>query len=439
MALTILDYAASVPANTTFSASIIIPTAPNRLQLASIGIFIPTTAGGANRVELTTSVGLLRNIFGSSGTVLFRILRDGNEIFNGLQTTSSGAPPGFASVVPTFETIDFDVPAGFHVYSVTVESILFDNSVIGPITFSGTAIGTEQSVNNNQVLTYQASVPRSVALVGDPIILPISPARTQLAGLGVFIPTSGSRSNRVQLKATIGVEGTTAQERDYILRIFRDGGEIYNTQASMTTETLTLNLTTIQTIDLDVAAGFHIYTITAESVEGDVRVNGPITFSGWVIGTDTAPSTPLQNQVLDYAASLPRSIVVADDPLTIPRTPARLEVAGVGIFIPHAYVGNNRVQLIGTIGLFMPPGSNDVLLRIRIFRDGSEIFNAAYVLAVLFQRYGVVSVQTIDFNLTKKFHTYSMTIEITTGVTPEDTCQVIGPISLSATALGLIE
>ncbi|SFS95058.1 hypothetical protein [Marininema halotolerans] len=433
MAQKILDYAASVPLSVQ-SGQTLIPNSPAQLQLASVGVFIPPTAAGANRVEVTATVGIFRN-FGTSGLIRFRIFRDGSEIFNELQNTPSSIV-GFRNSVFTFNTVDFNLSQGFYIYSVTVESVFLTNSVIGPITFSALSIGTADSVSNDQVINYQASVPQSVQGVAPPVAIPTSPTRVQLAGLGVFIPQSNAGNNSVQLKATIGVESVSGTNQ-YLFRIFRDGVEIFNTEASMDSVNLTFISSAFHTIDFDVAGGFHVYSLTVENLTGGTaQVIGPIVFSGIVIGADTQIAANQSNQVLDYNASVPRSVQVTGSPLTIPFSPARLQLVGTGIYIPTTSAGANRVQIQGTIGCLYNVGSQSQLC-IRIFRDGGEIFNAPYVLFFTGTPFYTIAVQTIDFNASSLFHVYTMTIEST--AFNGNTGQVIGPITFSALAIGQID
>ncbi|SFS95040.1 hypothetical protein [Marininema halotolerans] len=345
MARKILDYAASVPLSVQ-SGQTLIPNSPAHLQLASVGVFIPPSATGANRVEVTTTVGVLNNTPPpSTGRVQFRIFRDGGEIFNELQNTPSSFSSTQSSVF-TFHTVDFNLTQGFHIYSVTVESLSLVNSVIGPITFSALAIGTADTVSNDQVINYQASVPQSVQGVAPPVVIPTSPARVQLAVLGIFIPQAHAGNNRVQLKATVGVGSVISFSDQYLFRMFRDGAEIFNTAASLNLVNVSFMSSGFHTIDFDVAAGFHVYSLTVENLTGGTaQVIGPIVFSGIVIGTDTQLASNQNNQVLDYNASVPRSVQVTASPLAIPSSPAQLQLAGTGINIPTTPAGTNRVQI----------------------------------------------------------------------------------------------
>ncbi|SFS95004.1 hypothetical protein [Marininema halotolerans] len=438
MAREILDYAASVPLSVQTGA-IPVPTTPARLQLASVGIFIPPPHAGANRVEITATVGLENLSLSMVGRdVRFRIFRDGGEIFNERQTVESSTLANLDTTF-TFHTVDFNLTQGFHIYFVTVESIDFVGSVIGPITLSALAIGTENVANRDQILNYQASVPQSVQGVAPSVNIPNTPARVQLAGLGIFIPTANNGNNRVQLKATIGVQLVPPASSSSLFRIFRDGGEIFNTEIFLDKVILDNNSSSFHTIDFNVSAGFHVYTLTVEQTSGppmSTQVIGPIVFSGLVIGVDTTVATNQNNQVLDYNASVPRSVQVTENPLIIPVTPSRLQLAGTGVFIPPIPTGANRVQLQGTIGCRgFSIGSNFYSqLRIRIFRDGGEIFNAPYALISQINFF-TISVQTIDFNVSPHFHTYTMTVEAI-DIATVNTGEVIGPITLSALVIG---
>ncbi|SFS94990.1 hypothetical protein [Marininema halotolerans] len=437
MARKILDYAASVPLSVQTGA-IPVPTTPARLQLASVGIFIPPSHAGANRVEITATVGL-ENTNMDQGTLRFRIFRDGGEIFNALQDVQSSAFVSLDTAF-TFDTVDFNLSKSFHIYFVTVESIDFVGNVIGPITLSALAIGTADTRSKNPLLNYQASVPQSVEGVASPVDIPTSPARVQIAGLGIFIPPSSKGNNRVQLKATIGIQLiATVSNAVHTFRIFRDGGEIFNTQATLEFFSFERLSIAFHTIDFNVSPGFHVYSLTAEEIgPSTTQVIGPIVFSGIVIDMDTNPIANQNNQILDYNASVPRSVQVPGSRLTIPSSPDRLQVAGTGVYLPSTSTRANRVQLQGTIGCLFEGSSNVTYsqLLIRIFRDGGEIFNAPYsLIPVGLNNFFTISIQTIDFNLNSLFHVYSMTIESLDFVgTPG---LVVGPITFSALAISV--
>lgn len=137
--VTILDYQATEPKSRFRPANgFTIPRSPFRVTLASIQINIPATASRNNRVELISTVGVqgITNI----SQVLFRIFRNGREIFNTQNgVESAGSEQNYAF---TFQAIDFNVPAGINVYQVTAENVTPNTqaNVVGPISFSGLAV-----------------------------------------------------------------------------------------------------------------------------------------------------------------------------------------------------------------------------------------------------------------------------------------------------------
>lgn len=136
----ILDKAASQPRRRfNLVNSFIIRRSPARSRLATITIRIPANAK-PNRVDLVASVGV-RGVTGIA-QVLFRIFRDGKEIFNTLQgIESAGSEQNY---VVTFQAEDRNVRAGTHVYTVTAENTTANTrvDVVGPISFSGLAVKT---------------------------------------------------------------------------------------------------------------------------------------------------------------------------------------------------------------------------------------------------------------------------------------------------------
>ena len=72
--------------------------------------------------------------------VVFRIFRNGNEIFNtqdGVESADSEQNYTF-----TFQAIDFNLTTGVNFYQLTAENITPNTQadVVGPISFSGLAI-----------------------------------------------------------------------------------------------------------------------------------------------------------------------------------------------------------------------------------------------------------------------------------------------------------
>jgi hypothetical protein len=154
LANVILDYKASVPDNTFGGAAAQpIPQIPNQLLLADLGMFLSelTPSAASNRVYLSADVGIssqLGSLFNNA--VFFRIYRDGQEIFNttvGVQNTPV-LPAHDYNVA--FNMIDEGVPFGFHVYQLTAQAVIANSNigvftmaqVVGPVTFSGLAVGT---------------------------------------------------------------------------------------------------------------------------------------------------------------------------------------------------------------------------------------------------------------------------------------------------------
>ncbi|GIO33979.1 hypothetical protein J2TS6_51200 [Paenibacillus albilobatus] len=87
--------------------------------------------------------------------------------------------------------------------------------------------------------------------------------------------------------ASVGVRGITGigQIR---FRIFRGRTEIFNTQQGIESTGSEQNyVVTFQAEDINVKAGTHVYTVTAENVAANTRVDvvGPITFSGLAVKT----------------------------------------------------------------------------------------------------------------------------------------------------------
>ncbi|TVX96720.1 exosporium protein C [Cohnella terricola] len=121
------------------ATSFVIRRSPARSQLATITLRIPTLSQ-PNRVDLVATVGV-RGVTGIA-QILFRIFRDGREIFNTQQGIESvGSEQNYAV---TFQAEDRNVPAGTHVYTVTAENRAANTraDVVGPISFSGLAVRT---------------------------------------------------------------------------------------------------------------------------------------------------------------------------------------------------------------------------------------------------------------------------------------------------------
>lgn len=136
----ILDKAAVQPLRRfNLANSFTIRRSPARSRLATITIIIPRNSQ-PNRVDLVATVGV-RGVTGIA-QILFRIFRDGKEIFNTQQgIESSGSEQNYAV---TFQAEDRNVRTGTHVYTVTAENRTANTraDVVGPISFSGLAVKT---------------------------------------------------------------------------------------------------------------------------------------------------------------------------------------------------------------------------------------------------------------------------------------------------------
>lgn len=113
-----------------------------------------------------------------------------------------------------------------------------------------------------------------------------SPSKSGIAAIAIRIPVN-SQPNRVDLVASVGVKGIRGigQIR---FRIFRDGREIFNTQQGIESTGSEQNyVVTFQAEDRNVKAGTHGYTVTAENLTANTRVDvvGPISFSGLAVKT----------------------------------------------------------------------------------------------------------------------------------------------------------
>ncbi|GIP33760.1 exosporium protein C [Paenibacillus sp. J2TS4] len=137
----ILDKAAVEPRRRfNLARSFTIRRSPGRSRLATIRIRIPVLNAQPNRVELVATVGV-RGVTGIA-QILFRIFRDGIEIFNTQQgIESAGSEQNYAV---TFQAIDRNVRSGNHVYTVTAENRTRNTrvDVVGPVSFSGLAVKT---------------------------------------------------------------------------------------------------------------------------------------------------------------------------------------------------------------------------------------------------------------------------------------------------------
>ncbi|MFD3450016.1 hypothetical protein ACFDTO_36180 [Microbacteriaceae bacterium 4G12] len=135
----IIDFQATQPTSRVNERTFEIPHSPTQLNLACIKLRIPKIDSHDNRVELIGTVGV-KGITGIA-QILFRIFRDGVEIFNAQAGIESADSEQF--YIETFQAIDKNLRCGTRVYTLTVENLTNNTraDVVGPVSFSGLAIG----------------------------------------------------------------------------------------------------------------------------------------------------------------------------------------------------------------------------------------------------------------------------------------------------------
>ncbi|WP_042351543.1 hypothetical protein [Bacillus massiliigorillae] len=139
----IIDYQATEPISMVNNNNPIpIAHSPQHSVLAAISICIPRRNSHHNHVQLIATLGL-RGLVETS-QILFKIFRDGQEIFRAQQGIESD-PTSEVNYIVTFQAIDKNVGRGQHHYQVTAENITPDTeaAVVGPISFSGLAIASD--------------------------------------------------------------------------------------------------------------------------------------------------------------------------------------------------------------------------------------------------------------------------------------------------------
>ncbi|MDP4146550.1 MAG: exosporium protein C [Bacillota bacterium] len=138
----IIDYQATEPlSKVNNNKPTTIPHTPRKIVLADICITIPRKHAKKNKVELVATVGV-RGLSGTS-QILFRIFRDGKEIFNAQEGVESD-PTSEVNYIVTVQAIDSNVGQGSHKYQVTAENLTkcTEAAIVGPVSFSGLAIDT---------------------------------------------------------------------------------------------------------------------------------------------------------------------------------------------------------------------------------------------------------------------------------------------------------
>lgn len=122
----------------TDGVQITVPLTPGGVGLAEVRVDVPVTNPN-NVVELKATIGLRGDL--GTGSVLFRIFRDGQVIYYARQ----GIESFFEKFnVSTIQAIDVNPPGGSHGYTLSIESLTPGLAVvvIGPITLSALVINT---------------------------------------------------------------------------------------------------------------------------------------------------------------------------------------------------------------------------------------------------------------------------------------------------------
>ncbi|MCZ8511798.1 exosporium protein C [Paenibacillus filicis] len=136
-----------------------------------------------------------------------------------------------------------------------------------------------------RILDYQAVEPLRRFNKAKSFIIPRSPKRARLASIQLRIPANASLNNKVELIATVGVQGVTGIAQ-LVFRIFRDGKEIFRTQQGVESAGSEQNyVVAFQAIDFNLRSGAHVFTLTVENITAGTRADvvGPISFSGKAI------------------------------------------------------------------------------------------------------------------------------------------------------------
>ncbi|MDQ0871406.1 hypothetical protein QFZ77_000065 [Paenibacillus sp. V4I3] len=119
----------------TDGVQIPVPLTPAGVGLAEVRVDVPATYPQV--VELKATIGLRGDV--GTGSVLFRIFRDGQVIYYARLGLESGFEKYY---LPTIQAIDVNPPAGSHGYTLSIESLTPGLAVvvIGPINLSALVI-----------------------------------------------------------------------------------------------------------------------------------------------------------------------------------------------------------------------------------------------------------------------------------------------------------
>jgi hypothetical protein len=111
-----LSYDALTVTSLTAGVDIPVPETPVRVEIAAVKVNV--THAFSNFVELKATVGIRADAF--VGSVLFRIFRDAQEIYNARQGMESNFEKFYLT---TLQAIDVSAPPGSHGYTLSVESL----------------------------------------------------------------------------------------------------------------------------------------------------------------------------------------------------------------------------------------------------------------------------------------------------------------------------
>ncbi len=153
----IIDYQAKQPISiVNNNKPIPIPLSPK--VLATIDITIPRKDAHNNHVELIATVGVRGENDSGTSQILFKIFRDGKEIYRAQEGVESD-PTSEVNYIVTIQAIDKNLGQGSHFYKLTAENIINgpQAAVVGPISFSGLAVAAvKKDCDNRHHRTYHS-------------------------------------------------------------------------------------------------------------------------------------------------------------------------------------------------------------------------------------------------------------------------------------------
>jgi len=131
----------------------------------------------------------------------------------------------------------------------------------------------------------------------------------------------------------------------------------------------------------------------------------------------------------DIASAVPASSNGALLPINIPVFPG-VVAAQVTIEVPD----NGGVELFASLGIGGTSGTS--VLRVRFYRDGSQIFFGDQAISTAVEQFYMITVLHIDLPAPPGVHTYSLTVE---KLGAGNQAAIAGPIVLNAMSIGPLE